>query len=83
MVIFVVENNRSPDQTNIIHKLAGSGRLLNKKIMITRENEKSLRALEMLRYQANHYQAAGMGAKSQQLNAKIRRMTDEMNAGAN
>lgn len=45
-----------------------------------RENEKSLRALEMLRYQASHYRAAGFGAKSQQLNAKIRRMMDEMNA---
>jgi len=47
--------------------------------MMMKENEESLRALEMLRYQANHYQAAGYGAKSQQLNAKIRRLTDEMN----
>lgn len=46
--------------------------------MIMSENEKSMRALEMLRYQANHYQAAGYGAKSQQLNAKIRRLMDEM-----
>ena len=47
-----------------------------------RENEKSIRALEMLRYQANQYQAAGYGAKSQQLNAKIRRMTNELNVDA-
>jgi len=47
-----------------------------------RENEKSNRALEMLRYQASHYQALGNGAKSQQLNAKIRRLLDEMNANA-
>ncbi|NDV55390.1 hypothetical protein D0T51_06565 [Parabacteroides sp. 52] len=50
--------------------------------MIMRENEKSLRALAMLRYQANHYQSIGNGAMSQQLNAKIRRMLDEMNESA-
>ncbi|MDF9831506.1 hypothetical protein [Parabacteroides sp. PF5-6] len=47
--------------------------------MLIRKNEQNLRVLEMLRYQANQYQAAGYGAKSQQLNAKIRRMMDEMN----
>lgn len=47
-----------------------------------RVNEKSQRALEMLRYQANHYRAIGNGAMSQQLNAKIRRLMSEMSADA-
>jgi len=55
---------------------------LNKKVMIMRENDKSLRALAMLRYQASHYQAVGNGAMSQQVNAKIRRLLDEMNVDA-
>ena len=44
------------------------------KIMMMRENEKSMRTLAMLRYQADRYQAAGNGAMSQQLNAEIRRL---------
>ena len=39
--------------------------------MMMRENEKSLRALAMLRYQADRYQSAGNGAMSQRLNAEI------------
>jgi hypothetical protein len=50
--------------------------------MMMKKNEESLRALEMLRYQASHYQAAGYGAKSQQLNAEIRRLTNKMNTEA-
>lgn len=42
-------------------------------------NEEGMRALAMLRYQANHYQAIGLGAKSQELNAKIRRLVEELN----
>ena len=42
--------------------------------MMVRENEKELRELAMLRYQADRYQAAGNGAISQQLNAEIRRL---------
>ncbi len=46
--------------------------------MMMRENEKSLRALAMLRYQADRYQSAGNGAMSQRLNAEIRRLMSEM-----
>lgn len=49
---------------------------------MTSKNEKSTRALEMLRYQAEHYQAIGRGAMSQQINAQIRRLVNEMNARA-
>ncbi|WP_347154341.1 hypothetical protein [Parabacteroides distasonis] len=45
--------------------------------MMMRENEKSLRALAMLRYQA-----AGNGAMSQRLNAEIRRLMSEMSVDA-
>ncbi len=48
--------------------------------MMMSKNEKSLRALAMLRYQANRYQSIGNGAKSQQLNAEIRRLMSEMNS---
>ena len=41
---------------------------------MVRENEKELRELAMLRYQADRYQAAGNGAMSQHLNAEIRRL---------
>lgn len=47
-----------------------------------RTNKESLRALEMLRYQAQQYQAVGNGAKSQQLNAEIRRLMEKINADA-
>lgn len=46
--------------------------------MMMRESEKSLRALAMLRYQADRYQAARNGAMSQRLNAEIRRLLNEM-----
>ena len=42
--------------------------------MYLRENEKALKELAMLRYQADRYQATGNGAMSQQLNAEIRRI---------
>ena len=44
--------------------------------MMMRENEKSLRALAMLRYQADR------GAMSQRLNAEIRRLMSEMSVDA-
>ena len=44
------------------------------RFMMLRYNEKELRELAMLRYQADRYQAAGNGAMSQQLNAEIRRL---------
>ena len=44
------------------------------RFMMLRENEKELRELAMLRYQADRYQAACNGAMSQQLNAEIRRL---------
>lgn len=50
--------------------------------MIMRENEKSLRTLAMLRYQADRYQAVGNGSMCQRVNAEIRRLMDEMNASA-
>lgn len=46
--------------------------------MMTRGNEKDLRTLAMLRYQADRYQAMGNGSMCQQLNAKIRRLLGEM-----
>ena len=42
--------------------------------MMMRENEKSLRALAMLRYQADRYQSAG--------NGEIRRLMSEMSVDA-
>lgn len=48
--------------------------------MMIRDNEKSQRALAMLRYQADRYQAMGNGSMCQQVNAKIRRLMGEMNA---
>lgn len=50
--------------------------------MIMRENEKSLRALAMLRYQADRYQSVGNGSMCQRVNAEIRRIVNEMNANA-
>ena len=46
------------------------------------KNEQNMRMIAMLRYQAQHYQMVGRGAMVQQLNAKIRRLTTEMSAGA-
>lgn len=48
--------------------------------MMMRDNEKSQRALAMLRYQADRYQAMGNGSMCQQVNAEIRRLLGEMNA---
>lgn len=45
-----------------------------------RKNEESLRALAMLRYQANKYQFVGNGSMSQQVNAQIRRLMNEIEA---
>lgn len=42
-----------------------------------RQNEKSIRALAMLRYQADRYQSMGNGSMCQRLNAEIRRLTGE------
>ncbi|MDR1623668.1 MAG: hypothetical protein LBS04_01680 [Tannerellaceae bacterium] len=50
--------------------------------MMTRKNERSTRTLEMLRYQAEHYQAIGRGAMSQQINAQIRSLVNQINADA-
>ena len=52
------------------------------KIMMMRENEKSMRTLAMLRYQADRYQSAGNGSMSQRLNAEIRRLMSEMSVDA-
>ena len=50
--------------------------------MMMTENEKSLRASAMLRYQAARHQSAGNGAMSQRLNAEIRRLMSEMSVDA-
>lgn len=50
--------------------------------MMTSKNEKSMRTLAMLRYQAVRYQSAGNGAMSQQVNAEIRRLLNEMGGEA-
>lgn len=44
-----------------------------------KENEKSMRTLAMLRYQADRYQSMGNGLMCQQINAEIRRLMNEMN----
>ena len=48
--------------------------------MMMRENEKSLRALAMLRYQADRYRSMRNGTMSQRVNAEIRRLLEEMDA---
>lgn len=52
------------------------------KIMMTSRNEENLRALAMLRYQADRYQSMRNGAMSQRVNAEIRRLLEEMGANA-
>lgn len=52
------------------------------KIMMMRENEKSMRTLAMLRYQADRYQSMRNGTMSQRVNAEIRRLLEEMGANA-
>jgi hypothetical protein len=51
---------------------------INFEIMIASRNEKSLRTLAMLRYQADRYQSIGNGSMCQRLNAEIRRLMNEM-----
>ena len=48
------------------------------KIMMMRENEKSMRTLAMLRYQADRYQSVGNGSMCQRVNAEIRRLVSQM-----
>ncbi len=50
--------------------------------MVLVENEKSLRTLAMLRYQADRYKAMGNGFMCQRLNAEIRRLKERLSAGA-
>ncbi|GEM_PF-49356 len=50
--------------------------------MMTRKIDEGSRALAMLRYQAEHYQSVGKGAIAQQINAKIRRLTNELDLNA-
>ncbi len=50
--------------------------------MVLVENEKSLRTLAMLRYQADRYQAMGNGSMCQRVNAEIRRLMEKMSAEA-
>ncbi len=47
-----------------------------------REKEKSMRALAMLRYQADRYRSTGNGAMSQRLSAEIRRLMSEIRVDA-
>ena len=47
-----------------------------------RENEKELRELAMLRYQADRYQSMRNGTMSQRVNAEIRRLLEEMGANS-
>ena len=43
-----------------------------------KQDGKSLRAIAMLRYQAERYQSMGNGSMCQRLNSEIRRLTSEM-----
>jgi len=44
-----------------------------------RENEKCMRTLAMLRYQAERYQSMGNGLMCQHINAEIRKLMNEKN----
>ena len=46
--------------------------------MMMRENEKSMRTLAMLRYQAVRYQSVGNGSMCRRVNAEIRRLVSQM-----
>ena len=46
--------------------------------MMMRENEKSMRTLAMLRYQADRYQSVGNGSMCQRVNAEIRRLVSQI-----
>lgn len=65
-----------------INQLSKRGKHKNNKIMVMRENEKNLRALAMLRYQAARYQATGRGVMCQRVNEKIRRLMKELSVNA-
>ena len=45
---------------------------------LMRENEKSMRTLAMLRYQADRYQSVGNGSMCQRVNAEIRKLMNQM-----
>ena len=47
------------------------------KVMMN-ENEKSMRTLAMLRYQADRYQSMRNGSMCQRVNAEIRRLMNQM-----
>ena len=50
--------------------------------MTMQVNEKNVRALAMLRYQAARYQSIGNGTMCQQVNAEIRRLMEELSNNA-
>lgn len=50
--------------------------------MMLVENDKSMRTLAMLRYQADRYQAMGNGSMCQRVNAEIRRLMEKLDAEA-
>ena len=50
--------------------------------MMLVENDKSMRTLAMLRYQADRYQAMGNGSMCQRVNAEIRRLMEKLGAEA-
>lgn len=46
--------------------------------MMMKTEERSMRALAMLRYQAARYQSVGNGSMCQRINAEIRKLLSEM-----
>lgn len=50
--------------------------------MMLVENDKSMRTLAMLRYQADRYQVMGNGSMCQRVNAEIRRLMEKLGAEA-
>ena len=50
--------------------------------MMMKKKKKSMRALAMLRYQADRYQSVGNGSMCQRVNAEIRRLMSQMSEGA-
>ena len=46
--------------------------------MMMRENEKSMRTLAMLRYQADRSQSVGNGSMFQRVNSEIRRLVRQI-----
>ncbi len=45
-------------------------------------NEKSMRALAMLQYQAARYQSIGNGSMCQRINTEIRKLLNEMSGNS-